>query len=107
MELVNSAILICNLITGVVAVAAIVISIGGKLSAPNKSQNHRLDEVEKRLDRHDDILQKDNRRLENIENGNRYTQRALLALLSHGIDGNEVEAMKKAKDELTNFLIEG
>ena len=59
-----------------------------------------IDELEKRLNRHDEILAKDDRRLENIETGNRYTQRALLALLSHGIDGNEVEAMRKAKEEL-------
>ena len=107
MEYINSAVLICSLITGLAAVISIIIGLGNRMSAPNKNQNHRLDELERRLDRHAEILAKDNRRLENIENGNRYTQRALLALLSHGIDGNEVEAMKKAKEELTNFLIEG
>lgn len=107
MEFINTTILICSLITGVAAVVALFVSLGNKVAAPNRNQNHRIEEIERRLDRHDDILAKDNRRLENIENGNRYTQRALLALLSHGIDGNEVEAMKRAKDELTNFLIEG
>ena len=107
MDFISGAVLICSLITGMAAVLSIIIGVGNKVSAPNRSQNKRLDELEKRLNRHDEILAKDDRRLENIETGNRYTQRALLALLSHGIDGNEVEAMKKAKEELTNFLIEG
>ena len=49
---------------------------------------------------------KDFNRLNKLEEGNIVTQRALLALLAHGIDGNDVEAMRKAKAELTDYLIE-
>ena len=45
-------------------------------------------------------------RLDKIEEVNTITQRALLALLAHGIDGNDIEAMRKAKAELTDYLIE-
>ena len=31
-------------------------------------------------------------------------QRALLALLSHGIDGNEIDGMRRAKTELETYL---
>ena len=44
--------------------------------------------------------------MQRLEEGNKITQRALLALLAHGIDGNDVDAMKKAKTDLTNYLIE-
>lgn len=49
---------------------------------------------------------KDFNRLNKLEEGNIVTQRALLALLAHGIDGNDIKAMKKAKTDLTNHLIE-
>ena len=32
--------------------------------------------------------------------------KALLALLRHGIDGNDVEGMKKVKSELEQYLID-
>ena len=48
----------------------------------------------------------DYNRLNQLEEGNIITQRALLALLAHGIDGNDIEAMRKAKAELTDYLIE-
>ena len=47
----------------------------------------------------------DYERLNQLEEGNAITQRALLALLAHGIDGNDIEAMKQAKAELTDYLI--
>lgn len=72
---------------------------------PNAEQNARLDAIEKRLDNHDRMLANDDKRQANLEEGNRVTMEALLALLSHGIDGNDVEGMKKAKREIQDFLI--
>ena len=70
-----------------------------RMRKPNKTQNERLEVLEKRA-------KSDFERLERIEEGNVIMQRALLALLAHGIDGNDVEAMKRAKAELTDFLLE-
>ena len=53
----------------------------------------------------DEYLALDKRRLDNMDEGNRVTQRALLALLAHGIDGNNVEQMEKAKSALEEHLI--
>lgn len=47
----------------------------------------------------------DLKRIKSIEEGNRITQKALLALLKHSLDGNDVEDLKKASDELTKYLI--
>ena len=55
--------------------------------------------------RHDELLANDKRHFEILEEGNRVNQRCMLALLSHDIDGNEVEGLKTAKDELQKFLI--
>ena len=73
--------------------------------APNARQDERLDAVEKHLKEVDGFLAIDKKRLDSIEDGNRATQRALLALLDHGIDGNNTRQMQQAKEELQNHLI--
>lgn len=56
--------------------------------------------------RHDLLFRSDKNRLDEIENGNRVTQMAILALLDHGIDGNNLEQMKQAKEDLQRHLVE-
>ena len=73
--------------------------------APNAQQNERLDALEAWRKEVDRKLTADNDRLGDIDDGNRVTQRALLALLDHGIDGNNIEQMQHAKEELQNHLI--
>lgn len=73
--------------------------------APNDQQNERLDALEDWKRIVDGKLNKDNERLESIEEGNRATARALLALLDHGIDGNNIKQMQDAKESLQNHLI--
>jgi hypothetical protein len=73
--------------------------------APNNRQDERLDELEKRMDGVEGKLTNDNTRLERIEEGNRVVQRGVLALLGHGLDGNNIKQMQDAKDDLQNHLI--
>lgn len=73
--------------------------------APNVRQDERLDKVEKHMKEIDGFLAKDKLRLDSLEDGNRVTQRALLALLDHSIDGNNIKQMQEAKDALQNHLI--
>jgi len=73
--------------------------------APNNNQNKRLDDLEKRMDRVDRKLENDQKHFDIIDAGNRVTQLALLALLDHGIDGNNIDQMQHAKEELQNHLI--
>lgn len=73
--------------------------------APNNRQDERLDELEKRMDGVEGKLTNDNTRLERIEEGNRVVQRGVLALLGHGLDGNNIKQMQDARDDLQNHLI--
>ena len=73
--------------------------------APNMQQDERLAELERWKEKVDRRLNTDNDRLSDIDSGNRVTQRALLALLDHGIDGNNIEQMQHAKEELQDHLI--
>ena len=73
--------------------------------APNDQQNERLNALEEWRKDVDRKLVRDNDRLQDIDSGNRVTQRALLALLDHGIDGNNIKQMQDAKEALQDHLI--
>jgi hypothetical protein len=73
--------------------------------APNDQQNKRLDALEEWKRDVDRKLLNDNAHLNAIDEGTRVTQRALIALLEHGIDGNNIKQMQDAKSELQNHLI--
>lgn len=73
--------------------------------APNDEQNDRLDQLEEDVKEMRKYLEEDKKRLDSQDESGRITQRALLALLAHGIDGNHVEQMEAAKEELQNHLI--
>ena len=73
--------------------------------APNVQQNERLDALEEWKQEVDLKLNSDKAALKSIAEDNRVTQRALLALLDHGIDGNNIKQMQNAKEELQNSLI--
>ena len=75
------------------------------MKAPNAEQDRQLAELAEWRKSVDQKLDNDNRRLNRNEDSERITQRTLLALLSHGIDGNHLDQMQKAKDELQNHLI--
>ena len=73
--------------------------------APSAKQNERLDDLEKRMTEAEKKLDNDKRHFEAIDASNRVTQVALLALLDHGIDGNNIDQMQHAKEELQTHLI--
>lgn len=73
--------------------------------APNDRQNERLDALERWKEEVDSKLANDHERIAAGDAGNRVVQRALLALLDHGIDGNNIEQMQHAKEDLQNHLI--
>lgn len=73
--------------------------------APNDQQNDRLDGLEKRMEAVEGKLNRDHDHFQDIDSGNRVTQRALLALLDHGIDGNNTKQMQDAKEALQDYLI--
>lgn len=104
-----------EIIGGILAVAAAVNTIGSAVerivraakaaNSPNAVQDTRLDELERWRQEVDRRLSSGNTHFDSIDEGNRVTQKALLALLAHGLDGNAVEQMKEAKHDLENHLI--
>ena len=74
--------------------------------APNENQNERIGKCEERLGKVEDKLENDHKRIAANDEGNRLLQKAMLALLDHGIDGNNIAQMQHAKEDLQNYLID-
>ena len=104
-EIVSQAASICSLILSSVAVVGLIITGIKKAKAPTALQNERLDDLEKAVKRHDELFLNDLRRFESMEAGNRIMQKCMLSLLSHGIDGNDIDGMRAARMELQEYLI--
>lgn len=83
-----------------------VIKAINKVKEPGRKLDERLTALEQTTAQHSEYFANDKKKLETMEEGNRVTQRAILALLSHGIDGNDIDALKSAKTELQQYLIE-
>ena len=104
-----------KLVAAVLAVAGAISTLAGAanwlvklvqvIKAPNAEQDRRLSDLEKHMQEVDGYLANDKQRLDNIDESTRVTQRALLALLAHGIDGNHQSQMEDAKKELESHLI--
>lgn len=75
------------------------------IKAPETSQNDRLDRVEKDVKDIKEKLEKDKLRLDDNANANHVTQEAILALLEHGLHGNNIDQMNAAKKNLETYLI--
>lgn len=103
--LMTQTIALCSLITGITAVVMIIVQIVRKAKEPNDIQNVRITKCENEISEIKNALEGDSNRFDKLEEGNRITLQCLLALLSHGIDGNEIEGMRKAKESLQEYLI--
>lgn len=73
--------------------------------APTENLEERITLIEHKLIEYDSRFGRDKARLDTIEEGNKVTQKALLALLAHAIDGDNEEQLKEAKVELERYLI--
>lgn len=104
-QLIGGFLAVCAGLSCIALAVSWIVKGWNKVREPEKKQDERITDLERRASRHDEFLDRDKERLEMIEEGNRVTQRAILALLAHGIDGNDIDALRAAKTELQDYLI--
>lgn len=73
-----------------------------KSSDDIKEWRKEMDDWRKDVDKR---FRKGNEHFDQIDEGNRITQQAILALIDHAIDQNHTEKLIKAQDDLQNYLL--
>ena len=104
-ELIATILWVCGAITAVAAAVTVIIKAVQKAKQPEKTQNERIEKLEHWRADVERMLDNDNKRLIAIEEGNRITQEALLALLGHAKNGNNTDQIIKAEQDLKQYLI--
>lgn len=83
---------------------AFIITLGGAITvltrwfAPYKT-------LKEKVNKHEELLDNDNKRLQEIEEDNKMLCKCMLALLDHEITGNSTEKLKKTRKEVEEYLI--
>lgn len=109
-------------VKALLAICAAIVTASGAIGAivklirwlkrPEEKQNEnidkldaKIDKLEKRMEAVEDKLSTDKSRLEDLETGLKLTLESLLALLSHALDGNDIDGLKKTKTDLNKYLL--
>lgn len=92
------------------ALCGVIVTVGNAIEkimkvvkaakAPNEEQNEKINKLDNRLSTVERLLKNDDFRLKTMEQEHRAVLTSLLALLDHGLDGNNIDQMKAAKKEL-------
>lgn len=90
----NQILAFCGLITALYGVWKIV----KEIKKPN-------DDMKELVNKHSQILNKDNKRLNEVEDSNQMILKCLLVIINHDVTGNGIEKMKSTRDELQEYLI--
>lgn len=97
-QLIQIFLTICGAIITIGGAAAIITKIIDKRRKPDKDR----DEI---IKKHTEMLDNDNRRLKKLEEDDRLILESLLALMSHELDGNHTDQLRKVHDKLKEHLV--
>ena len=96
---------VCTIIITIGGAGAIVVAVYRWMHKPTDSRDETLK-------KHSELLNNDNKRLHVLEEwkseqdeSEKILMKSLLALMSHALDGNHTDDLKKAKEDLQEYLI--
>lgn len=113
---------VCGGITGIAAAIAVMVKFNTFLKKPNHDQDVKIEDLTTRMakmetkieemaadfkkqnDRHAELFQRDKDRLDAQENSMNMLLRANFALLGHALNGNNVEQMQSAFNDIQEYL---
>ena len=100
-------------LVGTVAVVLLLVGVYNTIMSAikNAREEKRLREqpvntLESTVEDHSEKLKNDHERITQLEESNRIIMRALMAVMSHEVNGNSTEKLQKSMDEIQQFLIE-
>lgn len=87
------------------ALMAFVVLLGNVIKTIKEWRKPVVNEAEWKRDV-DETLKDNSERIESLEEGNRVICKALMAMMSHEINGNSIDKLQKAYDDMNDYLIE-
>ena len=96
---------VCGAIITILTVWNMVESRVKAIKEPTTTLSSRVAVIESKIEEYEQRFKRDKEKIEEIEKGNRITQRTLLALLNHDLIGDNIDEMNDVKRELENYLI--
>ena len=73
--------------------------------APEHQQNKEIKDIKARLEKIERDIAKDEKQLNDTRECNHVITKGVLALLDHGINGNNIDQMKEARQDVNQYLI--
>lgn len=104
--MIQSIITALQLIISLATVITLIYAFIKFTGTPNKTQNERLDELERWRKSVETRLITGDEHFRRVDEGNKITQKALLALMKHAINGNDIDDLKKAEKSLEEYLVD-
>ena len=102
---------VCGALVRISAAIAVVVKFNNFLKKPNKDQDARIDKLEGRLktvegrcDTFDKQLEGVKKHLNSLDESINMLLRAEFAQLGHNLNGDNVEQMQRAFDDIQEFL---
>lgn len=95
---------ICGGIITIIGAVEKIVNAGKFVNAPNVEQDKRLDALEARCDKYDRFFDSDKQRLNDLEQSLSVLMQSQFALMSHAINGNDVDKLKKAQNDMLEYL---
>ena len=74
------------------------------IDAPNEEQNRRIRDLEKKCENYDDYFRSDKQRIQDLEQSLSILMQGNFALLSHAINGNDTDKLKKVQSDMMEYL---
>lgn len=90
---------------GAVSVIAGGVKVITQMLSPFKKLSDRIDECERRLEKHDGLFANDKKALDKLQENDKSNTKVIIVLLNHFIDGNGIQKMKELREEIQDRIL--
>lgn len=97
---------LCGVIISVCVAVSWLYKAWQRASKPHRDLKARVEELACKHDDYDEYFKADKQRLDGLEADNKLVLRGVMQLMTHEIDGNHVDALRDARDDIQQHLID-
>lgn len=95
---------LCGGIVTIISAIEKIVNAGKVINGPYTEHNRRIKALEERCDKFEQYFSRDNQRLADLEQTLSILLQAEFALLSHAINGNDVDKLKDVQSAMMEYL---